>query len=35
MNVLSELRITYYHCYELVGYFGLQLARLCKNLVLQ
>ena len=22
-------------CYELVGYFGLQLARLCKNLVLR
>ena len=23
------------NCYELVGYFGLQLARLCKNLVLR
>ena len=34
MNVLNKLlRITY--CYELVGYFGLQLARLYKNLVLR
>jgi len=37
MNVLNELRITYVVSIanELVGYFGLQLARLCKNLVLR